>query len=710
MSFNISRLTLYALLSSIEEDLRSLVVTQLGNQTNTEQLLGSNLWDRSLNRLKRDVEDTEQANQLPLTISYVDYDDLRQLLGRHSNLLPSDLTKYLREIDAALTDLVPIRNRVAHTRPLHPSDLSKAMETASRFIVGREAVWHNLEGTINRLKTEPSFVVGLKIPVDDEDTSKHNLPIPDFDETGFVGREKWVNEVTRKCLTGAYPVITIMGDGGIGKTALALKVAYDVLDRPDCPYEAIVWVTSKTLQLTTQEITKIRGAISDSLGVFQHVAERLAGVNTSIVDPLQEVLDYMQEFKILLILDNLETVLDGNIRAFLGQLPVGSKVLITSRVGIGAWEDRVNLKPMEANEAIQLLRALAEVRDVSSLTKMPNSDLQGFCKRMHNNPGWIKWFVSAVQVGERPESILASPELFLNFCMSNVYRYLPEDSRTILTALTCLPGKHSQAELAFLSDMEPIEFQRAIQQLMTTNFMTTTPLARGNTFETYFELADLARTYLRKHHAPANADQQKYQKRKTGLIAIGEQAQADQKSSPYNIYTFSVRSKNDWLIVKYLRDALDACKRKHFDDAEQLVTKARTLSPDYYEVHRVDAWLKVEQSDYSEANTLYQEAIQRQPKSAPLHFWYGGFLLRHIASADALEEFEEALRLDPTSADVQVERIRAKIYLKQFSDVEAIIKSLLDQPNIEFQSRRKRYDLLLQYHYRYADHLLSTRA
>lgn len=709
MSFNISRQTLYAILSAIENDLRNLIITQLGSQLDTKTLLGEALWSRAIDKMKRDMGSSETQEQLTLMITYIDFDDLRQVLGRYKNSLPADLAKYIRERDMIFSGLIPIRNRIAHTRPLHPSDLSETIETAAKLVSENESVWLNLRHTMECLKTEPSFVNGLQIPVDDNDSSKHNLPIPDFDETGFVGRDKWVAEITRKCLKGAYPVITIMADGGIGKTALALKVAYDILDLPDCPYEAIVWATSKTLQLTKHEITKIRGAISDSLGMFQHVAKQFAVEGAAIDNPLQEVLDIMQVFKILLILDNLETILDDNVRDFLGQLPAGSKVLITSRVGIGAYEDRVSLKPMETSEASQLLRALASVRGVSSLTSMSTISLEGYCRRMQNNPGWIKWFVSAVQAGERPEDILANPALFLEFCMQNVYRYMSEDSRTLLATLYCLPGKHSQAELAYLSEMETITFQRAVQQLGTTSFMSLTYVPRGDTYETTYELAELVRTYMRKHHASPSSEQKKYQSRKGNLVALGEKAQADQKSTPYHIATFRTRSKKDWILVKYLRDAMEACKRKEYELAEEYVTKARSLSPDYYEVLRVNAWLKVEQLDFTEADSLYQEAIEREPKSAPLRVWYGGFLMRHMKnSEDALVQFEEAQKLDPLAYEIQIETIRAKLYLGQFDDVKLLLEKIMQQPTLGFQTRRIAYDLHLQYFQRRAEHLLDV--
>ena len=64
---------------------------------------------------------------------------------------------------------------------------------------------------------------------------------------------------------GGFPVISIVGEGGVGKSALALKVAYELIDK-DSPFDAVVWVTSKTTQITLNEIREIKGAISRVAG------------------------------------------------------------------------------------------------------------------------------------------------------------------------------------------------------------------------------------------------------------------------------------------------------------------------------------------------------------------------------------------------------------------------------------------------------------
>ncbi|MDW9205199.1 NB-ARC domain-containing protein [Escherichia coli] len=202
----------------------------------------------------------------------------------------------------------------------------------------------------------------------DEEKQNHNLPLPDFDETGLIGRQSHVQKVKQLCY-GAFPVISIVGEGGVGKTALALKVAYEILEDEDNPFDAIVWVSSKTTQITVNEIKEIKDAISDSIGVIQEISNQIIGTSVKQSN-FEEIIEYLTTFKIALFIDNLETILDDNIREFVGALPQGSKIIITSRIGLGAFEYPVRLQGIDESYASQLMRILAKIRGVDSLEKI----------------------------------------------------------------------------------------------------------------------------------------------------------------------------------------------------------------------------------------------------------------------------------------------------------------------------------------------------
>lgn len=705
-SYSVSRLTLFSVISAIEHDLRTLVSDSIGPQMAIDAIFAgdADLYQRVLKRHREDPDALSDTPTLSDLLNYSDFSDCCQLLHRHRDRLTSTIQTQLPTLQDAINSLAPIRNRVMHTRPLHFDDLARTIDTATDLVRRQKLMWPMLEGTLKRLQEEPSFVLSLDLPSPWEvEVVSHNLPIPDFDETGFIGRDEQLKRLKSLC-SGAYPVITIVGEGGVGKTALALRVAYEMLDASPTLFDAVVWTTAKTTMLTPKQIVEIEGAICDSLGMLRVATGTLTGT-LETEEPLSELLQYLSTFRILLVLDNLETVLDERLRTFLAQLPPGSKILITSRIGIGAFEYPLKLEPLSNSEAVQLLRALTKSRGLSRLLTVSNQTVSGYCEQMKNNPGYIKWFVSAVQAGARPEEVLADPTLFLDFCMSNVYNFLSEDSRRILQTLQYLSGSRSQAELAFLSDLDSVRLQRGLQQLITTNMVNMLPLAKGTSFQSTYDLSELAREYLgRRHPIPVDIARELKGKRRELTRATGEIV-AGYKTNPYSFRTIQVRSPSDHIVAKYLSDAISAVNRSDYSAAETLILEAKRLAPEFYEVHRVEAFLRIAEDNFTAANTCYEAAIEIEPKSAPLRLAYGGFLMRYLDDPErAAEQLKIAGDLDSNAVEIQSERAFVALDLGSFDEAEAFVRKLLARVISSERTEKKIFDLMLQLYQRRAEH------
>jgi LuxR family transcriptional regulator, glucitol operon activator len=366
MTFSATRLTCFALIAAIEEDMRAAIEEHLGAYKITE-VLPAERTERA--QARRQVDGLLPATSLQGLLPYLDFGDSYEALMSWKGTLPGQLTDALTAINANVGRLVAIRNRVAHTRPMEIDDSAHLLDIAALLMEKGKSHWTALADTLARLRRDPAFVLGLTInlPTDADPAPQHNLPVPDFDETGFFGRKDQLRRIKR-AIKGAYPVVSVLGDGGIGKTSIALKAAYELLEDPEQPFEAIIWVTAKATILTPNEIQRINGAIESSLGLFAKAAATLGGSSSG--DPVEEVLSYLENFKILLILDNLETVLDVRLREFLLDLPVGSKVIVTSRIGLGI-ENPIQLDPLTLDDSARLLRALARVRDVAQLKTLP---------------------------------------------------------------------------------------------------------------------------------------------------------------------------------------------------------------------------------------------------------------------------------------------------------------------------------------------------
>lgn len=151
----------------------------------------------------------------------------------------------------------------------------------------------------------------------------HNLPLQ---LTPFIGRDAELERLLRRLQDGRYRLITLLGEGGVGKTRLALAAAEQLLSRfPDG-----VWFVSLAEMETA--VSPVASAKETENNVAAAVAAAL-GLNFSGGQPLpQQLAGYLRRRTTLLILDNFELLLDaaGLVMTLLTQAP-GVTILTTSR-------------------------------------------------------------------------------------------------------------------------------------------------------------------------------------------------------------------------------------------------------------------------------------------------------------------------------------------------------------------------------------------
>ncbi|MGL3808109.1 tetratricopeptide repeat protein [Paeniglutamicibacter sp. R2-26] len=532
------------------------------------------------------------------------------------------------------------------------NDFSVLQDVATDLLHHAPSSWQTLGDTVARLRNDPSYVLGLTIqlPSDPIRQPFHNLPFPDFDETGFYGRKSELKRI-KQALKSAWPVVSILGDGGIGKTSIALKAAYDILDDPSFEFEAIVWASAKATTLTTTEIVNISGAIQDSLGLFKVAAGELGIPQATSEEAADEVLQYLAAFKILLVLDNLETVSDQRLRDFLLGLPPGSKVLVTSRIGLGL-ENPVKLGPLSNEETRRFLRALASIRNVEVLKTLDAKGIDKFVDRLNGHPLFIKWLVSGVEAGKRPSDLFSDNTLLLDFCMSNVFDQLSTKARTVLQSLQVVQGQRGQAELAFISDLSAFEIQETLLELMKTNFIS---MKRSNfdEFEGIYQTEEFARQYLAKNQPIESSFRLEITERSKELSRIGRDLKSMTFSSRYDPRSIDTRGPHDIPAAKMLVDAQRLVSQGSLDEALGQCREAQLLSPSYYEAWRLEASIHVQRRDTAAATDAFTTALSLTEDSPIINYHFGKYLLEEVGDYPAaLDYLQRTARLDGTSEEV----------------------------------------------------------
>lgn len=162
---------------------------------------------------------------------------------------------------------------------------------------------------------------------------KPNLPSP---ATPFIGREKELTDIIRRLRDPACRLLTLIGPGGIGKTRLAIQAAQMLLDTP--PAEATFRHGIFFVPLTT---------MSSPSGVVSAIAEAANFAFYSSAPPQQQLLDYLREKEMLLVLDNFEQLLippvgedasGVDLLAEILAVAPAVKLLVTSREALNLYE------------------------------------------------------------------------------------------------------------------------------------------------------------------------------------------------------------------------------------------------------------------------------------------------------------------------------------------------------------------------------------
>jgi GTPase SAR1 family protein len=559
------RATLYILLTALENDMRGFIKTLIIPHFNELDFFKSpQTRDKALERIAKDTLRGASKNYSPSDlVDYLDYKEAYEMLLSHHSFLYDDFSSMLKAHAENIDSIVQIRNRVMHSRPLLAGDLHTILSFTHDLVYTSKIKWPALSSTLNQLETDPSFILNISVPIDDDyDRALHNLPLPDFDETGFIGRSKDVSEV-RKLLTGHNNVITIVGEGGIGKSALLLKAVYDLLDTGDnCPFQNIIWVSTKTTALTQAGITEIRDAIRDLNGLVAEVAGTFKNKTDDFLENMQEILEIVKAFNTLLVIDNLETIVSPEVRDFIYTLQEHCKIAITSRIGLGELELRRSLGPMGEREAEALLRYQAQVCNTTILLELPTDKINIYLRDLHYNPLAIKWFVQAVSSGRSPQEVLCAKDQLLDYCLSNVYDKLNANETMTLNHLLAARRPSNEAELCYYSDLDPIATRQALNSLVATSFITRSISRQHEQQECMYSVNALSREFLIKNYPPSEGLVSTVSTKKRALTGAYGTNLSITAADPFSVNAIQIRTGSEAVAARSLQAALLDSRKK----------------------------------------------------------------------------------------------------------------------------------------------------
>ncbi|GKX35342.1 MAG: hypothetical protein MnENMB40S_29600 [Rhizobiaceae bacterium MnEN-MB40S] len=693
------RVALFIFFDAIERDIVKRIRSAFSSEY--DEILNTEEREKAKLRLRaRDGEVSEEDFDL---LHGLDIGDKYSILLRHKNLLDEVSAEYYLDNRKTFEKAIPIRNSTMHGRPLTTEEYSVGFSIAHEFL-SSPSYWPTLFATYKEYGQNPDALLSVSISLWDEPVTGevlNNLPVPDYDDTGFQPRKVLEKELKKKIL-GRHPVVTVLGDGGDGKTALTLQTLYGLLQNNDHDFDAFVWVSAKANRLTTNEIERIEGAITSSLSLFEEVAEQFEAGEEPPIDRVRRLLE---QNKVLLVIDNLETVLDDTLIEFASDVPGQSKIVFTSRVPLGG-DLSVKVPAFSEKESLIYLRRLIEAYDISALRKLSESTLRRHLSRLAHKPLLVKWFAIGVSTGLDPTQITANPRIALIFCMENVFEKISESSRTVLSIMSVVPQASSATILQHISFLQPARVEEGLAELMRFGLIEKSDTAEN---ERLYRLKPFARSYISRVLKLAPKDTDAILARFRDVRSAFQEERGVAQRNRYDPRSYVVRSPSEALAARRLRHAASLAVKSRFDEAHEIVNELKISSPDYFEVYRILAFIQYREGDVTGAFGSYEAAFDVADEQPQLNFFYGGFLMRSYGdNVAARDQFDAALKVDPNETTLLREASRVNLFLYDFKKAQEHIDAAWKAGFKTFRDEIIVNDLQAQLLVREADHHLST--
>lgn len=327
----------------------------------------------------------------------------------------------------------------------------------------------------------------------------HNLPPQ---STSFIGRDTEIERIRALLGDPTCRLLTVVGPGGVGKTRLAIQAVADWTANFD---QGVYFVPLQGIDAGEFLASAVAEAVNFPLGGQQ--------------EPLAQVLNYLSDKRMLLLLDNFEQLVEQNGLAIIIKILAAAptvKLLVTSREALNLQEewlyplqglsvpDTVQVDDTGPAGAVQLFVArVQQVRPDFSLADQPDAVLR-ICQLVEGIPLAVELAASWVKTLSC-QTIAAEIQRSIDF-LTSPFRDIPDRHRSMAAVFDTSWQLLTEAEQQVFKRLSVFRggFQRAAAEqvagatLANLATLVDKSLLRREADDRY-QIHELLRQYAQEH-------------------------------------------------------------------------------------------------------------------------------------------------------------------------------------------------------------------